>query len=202
MQCNSMQFNAKCNSTATATATNCNVNVKFNSMSSQCNAPRFRTRPTPIQSPYNSNACNVQCICNAMLCKYNSYKFNAMQCYCNALHTVPPLLMTFNQCNGMQLANCCNAVHAMQLNFNAFAKCNAKSMQCNADQCKAYAMLSNDKCIIPVSMQSQCNGFMQLTLHMSAFDQMQLNVSKCNCHFHIRDIRRIRHLLPQLQLNS
>ena len=53
--------------------------------------------------------------------------------------------------------------------------------------------LGND--IIPVSSSARNIGFI-FDSDMSFTDQININSLSKSCHFHIRDIRRIRHLLP------
>ena len=95
----------------------------------------------------------------------------------------PPLSPTFFP--GWTWTNC-SSIH-LKLNFFLLAQNNSVSNFSDLTNLS----LSND--IIPVSSSARNLGFI-FDSDMSFSEQIN-SVSK-SCHFHIRDIRRIRHLLP------
>ena len=99
------------------------------------------------------------------------------------LKHLPPLSMTFSP--GWTWTNCFS-IH-QKLNFFSLAQ---KQQRLKFSDLTNLS-LSND--IIPVSSSARNLGFI-FDSDMSFSDQIS-SVSK-SCHFHIRDIRRIRHLLP------
>ena len=99
------------------------------------------------------------------------------------LKHLPPLSLTFFP--GWTWTNCSSIL--LKLNFFLLAQNNSVSNFSDLTNLS----LSND--IIPVSSSARNLGFV-FDFDMPFSEQIN-SVSK-SCHFHIRDIRRIRHLLP------